>query len=167
MKRILFLLLLLTIVVSGCGGSSGNEGNNDNNTDANTSTEPNVADEPAPLPEGFVEVPDLIGMKRDDAYEVLEDLGLVPLTFWVIHDEYGYGDVTDLEPGVGEIVQVDSEIVLDVVGQVINIDDADQSCGPAPEAICDYAKFVDWCNCVGGTYVCIDPSIHFAKCFAP
>jgi hypothetical protein len=58
-------------------------------------------------------------MKRKDAYQVLEEFGLIPLTFWVVHDDYSYGDVTDIEPGIGKLVLGGTEIVLDVVGEIV------------------------------------------------
>ena len=131
MKRIIVFLLLL-LVVSGCGGTTNNEKEQPTDTDtqipptatyteAPNSTytpEPTFTPSYTPIPDGYVMIPDVIGMKRGEAYDILEELGLVPLTFWVMHDEYGYGYVTDIEPRVGEVVQVNSEVALHVVGEV-------------------------------------------------
>ena len=157
MKRILFLLLLLTIFISACSNSEGDTIPTD-----------------TPLPEGSIKIPDVIGMTRDEAYDALEKLGLIPKTFWVIHDEYQYGVVADVEPGVGEIVQVDSEIILDVVGEVINngpgiagdgSDDGQDEkiqiqiieiCGSMPSMINCTAEYKNWCICTGGWHKCYE-----------
>jgi len=47
----------------------------------------------SPLPEGAVETPDVIGMKRSKAYDLLEGFGLIPRTFWVLNDKFSYGIV--------------------------------------------------------------------------
>ena len=119
---------------------------------------PSPTPTPTPIPEGYVEIPDVIGMTREDAYELLEELGLVPLTFWVVHTDYSYGQVTDVEPGAGEVVALESEVVLDVVGEVINGKDSgggggSKDCGPQPGFECNSA-FQEWCECSGGVYSC-------------
>jgi hypothetical protein len=94
-------------------------------------------------------------MTRKDAYELLEELGLIPLTFWVIHEDYSYGQVTDVEPGVGEIVPLESEVVLDVVGEVIKEKDiktdGKADCPPIPPIVCS-PELQAWCECHGGIY---------------
>ncbi len=123
---------------------------------------------------GGIQIPDVIGMTREDAYDILEELGLVPKTFWVMDNDFIYGDVTDIEPGVGEIVQADTEIILDVVGEVVNNDPGDDGdddgssdgpteliqiqilnlCGNKPSQINCPTEFRNWCECTGGTVYC-------------
>ncbi len=179
MKRILFFLLMLSTFVSACDTSQvdvdAQIATGMAQTLAALSTEPTTADTPTPTPDGYVVIPDVIGMKREDAYEILEDLGLVPLTYWVLHDDYVYGDVSDIEPEIGEFVPVDSEIVLNVVGQVVNIDSAggtgdsgnvNPNCGFVM-AICNNA-YKDLCACLGKVYFC-DPSTDPStpRCITP
>ena len=122
------------------------------------------------IPEGYVVIPDVIGMTREEAYELFFELGLVPLTFWVMHEDYEYGQVTDCDPAVGEVVPVESEIVLDVVGKLVKDKDKDSGdsggpvdCGPPPPLGCT-VTLQNWCACKGGTYVCHDPVVSMASC---
>jgi len=120
-------------------------------------TQTALAPTPTPTPEGYVEVPDVIGMTRKEAYELFDEIGLTPLTFWVLHDEYSYGQVTDCEPAVGESVPLGAEIVLDVVGEMMkgkasDGDDEGGGCGPEPQKNCGSA-YETWCECTGGIYV--------------
>ncbi len=39
-------------------------------------------------------------------------------------------------------------------------------CGIMPEPLCA-GKYEDWCDCKGGTFSCIDPSLQIAVCWLP
>lgn len=121
-------------------------------------TQTAAAPAPVSTPDGYVEIPDVIGMTRGEANELLEGLGLAPRTFWVLHADYSYGQVTDCEPGVGEIVPLESEVVLDVVGEVVNDGGnggGEPGCGPEPDPSTCSPAHHDWCDCMGYfMYVC-------------
>jgi len=150
MKRIFIVLFLTTVLIAACN-------NNDDEVESRIATgiveTLTAVPTNTPLPPGMVEIPDVIGMARDEAYELLEKLGLVPKTFWVVDDGSGYGTVTDIEPQVGEVVPVDSEVVLDVVGEVLkDKDDGEkEGCGPEPKRVAS-EKYKNWCLCNGGLY---------------
>ena len=169
MKRlILSSFILIGLLLSGCGNSQKDLESVEATSRAETlSVIPidTLVPIDTPIPEGLVEIPDVIGMKRDEAYELLEDLGLVPLTYWVVNDEIEYGIVTDIEPLIGEFVQEESEVVLNVVGEVLGDPGGGEgtggtgsSCGPQPSsAYCNVLHdFKNWCACMGGTYWCED-----------
>jgi hypothetical protein len=40
------------------------------------------------------------------------------------------------------------------------------SCGEMPDPLCA-GKYESWCNCMGGSFSCIDPSIQMAICWLP
>ena len=149
MKRILFLILLVPLFISACGIS---EEEIDSKIKTGIAEELTALTRGTPNPEDTSKIPDVIGMTREEAYDAIEKLGLAPKTFWVMHDEYEYGVVADVEPGEGEIVQVGSEVVLDVVGKVIINDDdgggETSGCGPEPVKIAG-STYQTWCACMG------------------
>ena len=73
----------------------------------------------ASSPKEFAVIPDVIGLTREEAYQILEGLGFNPLTLWILSDNYGHGTVTEINYPVGEEVRVDAEVILNVVGVIV------------------------------------------------
>jgi formylglycine-generating enzyme required for sulfatase activity len=80
---------------------------------------PDIGFRCASTPKETAVIPDVIGLTRKEAYQILEELGFNPLTFWVMSDDYGYGTVSEITPAVGEKVSLDAEIILGVVGEIV------------------------------------------------
>jgi len=72
MKRLFLCLFILLIIISACGNSEDEVESKVATTMAET-----LAANPTdtPIPDGVIIIPDVIGMEKGDAYEILEKLG--------------------------------------------------------------------------------------------